>query len=141
MRTLLFKKKCEPTILCEELAALPALQPINGEQVFTLFVQEDEITIELLFDLPPDVDNQITEVVTNHDGERALWEQAAKRVRVERNARLRECDWTQLPDVPLEEEEKEAWRVYRQALRDLPNQPDFDPFNVIFPEPPNTIKE
>lgn len=41
-------------------------------------------------------------------------------VRIERNKRLALCDWTQVPDAPLSEEQKEAWRVYRQALRDFP---------------------
>ncbi len=33
---------------------------------------------------------------------------------------LLRSDWTQLPDVSLTEEQKEAWSVYRQQLRDLP---------------------
>ena len=31
------------------------------------------------------------------------------------------CDWTQSPDSPLSEAKKEEWRLYRQALRDLPD--------------------
>ena len=34
---------------------------------------------------------------------------------------LSECDWTQSPDSPLSEAKKEEWRLYRQALRDLPD--------------------
>lgn len=52
--------------------------------------------------------------------------------RAERDRRLQETDWTQLPDVPLET--KEAWAVYRQALRDITEQPD--PFNIQWPVPP-----
>lgn len=37
--------------------------------------------------------------------------------RPERNQRLASCDWTQLPDAPVD---REAWAAYRQALRDLP---------------------
>lgn len=40
-------------------------------------------------------------------------------VRKVRNQLLYDCDWTQLPDSPLSEEEREQWRVYRQALRDI----------------------
>ena len=39
-------------------------------------------------------------------------------LRDERNLKLAETDWTQMPDVP--EEVKTAWQVYRQALRDIP---------------------
>lgn len=53
-------------------------------------------------------------------------------VKIERLRKLQASDWTQLPDVPLAI--KEAWATYRQALRDITNQPD--PFNIIWPEPP-----
>lgn len=53
-------------------------------------------------------------------------------VRAERDRRLVACDWTQLPDVPLETKEK--WAEYRQALRDITLQPD--PFNIVWPAQP-----
>lgn len=34
-----------------------------------------------------------------------------------RNQRLKESDWTQVADAPVD---KEAWAIYRQELRDLP---------------------
>lgn len=56
-------------------------------------------------------------------------------VRAERDAKLAACDWTQLPDVPLTPEEVQAWRTYRQQLRDVTSQPD--PFNIVWPTPPS----
>ena len=53
-------------------------------------------------------------------------------VRAERDRRLQQSDWTQLPDVPLAT--KESWAVYRQALRDVTLQTD--PFNIVWPAPP-----
>lgn len=53
-------------------------------------------------------------------------------VRSRRNALLSASDWTQLPDVPLAT--KDAWATYRQALRDVTEQPD--PFNIVWPVPP-----
>lgn len=53
-------------------------------------------------------------------------------VRAERDRRLLASDWTQLPDVPLAT--KEAWSVYRQALRDITEQTD--PFNIVWPTLP-----
>lgn len=53
-------------------------------------------------------------------------------VRAERDRRLLACDWTQLPDVPLTT--KEPWATYRQALRDITEQPD--PFNITWPAAP-----
>jgi len=53
-------------------------------------------------------------------------------VRRQRDALLVHSDWTQLPDVPLPT--KEAWATYRQALRDVTQQPD--PHNISWPTPP-----
>lgn len=53
-------------------------------------------------------------------------------IRAKRDALLVQSDWTQLPDVPLPT--KEAWATYRQALRDITQQPD--PHNIIWPTPP-----
>jgi hypothetical protein len=45
--------------------------------------------------------------------------EALKWVRQLRTDRLYDCDWTQLPDAPLTDEERAQWRTYRQALRDM----------------------
>jgi hypothetical protein len=55
-------------------------------------------------------------------------------VRQKRNALLTKSDWTQLPDVPIDT--KEAWATYRQALRDVTDQPD--PFNIVWPVAPGS---
>jgi hypothetical protein len=52
-------------------------------------------------------------------------------VRRERNARLAACDWTQLPDAPVD---AAVWQPYRQALRDITEQAD--PFNITWPVEP-----
>lgn len=56
-------------------------------------------------------------------------------VRHERNRRLAESDWTQLPDADLNTEEKQQWKTYRQALRDVTEQAD--PRNITWPVAPN----
>lgn len=59
-------------------------------------------------------------------------EQKAKEVRALRDELLNETDWTQMPDTALSEEKQEQYRIYRQALRDIPEQEGF-PFDVVFP--------
>jgi hypothetical protein len=54
------------------------------------------------------------------------------RVRTRRDELLTRCDWTQLPDSPVD---KQAWADYRQALRDVPSQSGF-PYSVVWPEEP-----
>lgn len=57
-----------------------------------------------------------------------------------RNYKLSESDWTQLSDAPITEDQKNAWQVYRQALRDLPeNITDPKPL-VLDPNHPDWIQ-
>jgi hypothetical protein len=60
----------------------------------------------------------------------------AKKVRHQRNDLLKDTDMTQLTDAPFSNEEKTAYRNYRQALRDVPQQPGF-PYDVVFPALPS----
>jgi len=53
-------------------------------------------------------------------------------IRQKRDQLLKDTDWTQVVDVALTAEEKEVWRVYRQALRDAPQQEGF-PYDVVWP--------
>jgi hypothetical protein len=50
-------------------------------------------------------------------------------IRTQRNQMLKDTDWTQVLDSPVD---KTAWALYRQALRDITQQPD--PFNITWPE-------
>ena len=59
-------------------------------------------------------------------------------VRAERDRLIAGSDWTQLPDFPLNSEVKTAWAIYRQALRDIPQQAGF-PDSVEWPEEPVAI--
>ena len=59
----------------------------------------------------------------------------ADAVRAERDGRLAACDWTQLPDCPLDDTQKAEWVGYRQALRDVPVQQGF-PLAVAWPVKP-----
>lgn len=64
--------------------------------------------------------------------------EAARRLEAayaERNKRLVDSDWTQLPDVPLTDEQKTAWQTYRQALRDITSTPGW-PDAIEWPVPP-----
>ena len=60
-------------------------------------------------------------------------EEKAAAIRAERDALLTATDWTQLPDVPVAT--REAWAVYRQALRDVTQQAGF-PDTVEWPVKP-----
>jgi len=48
-----------------------------------------------------------------------------KELRVERDKRLTDCDWTQNKDVVLSADELNVWEQYRQELRDLPSKVEF----------------
>lgn len=64
-------------------------------------------------------------------------EDAAAWVKHERNLKLAETDWITSSDVQLENQAE--WLVYRQALRDISDQPGY-PHEVVWPEEPETTK-
>lgn len=59
-------------------------------------------------------------------------EQLAAAARSERDRLLKESDWTQVPDAPVDQQ---AWADYRQALRDVPEQAGF-PTDINWPTKP-----
>ena len=60
-------------------------------------------------------------------------EEAAYDVLSRRAQELTDTDWTQLPDVP--QATKDLWAPYRQALRDITDQPGY-PHSIDWPTPP-----
>ena len=56
-------------------------------------------------------------------------QEMSAQVRAQRDQLLSQSDWTQVADSPVD---KAAWATYRQALRDVPEQPGF-PWNVVWP--------
>jgi hypothetical protein len=56
----------------------------------------------------------------------------SQEVRAQRDHLLSASDWTQVLDAPVD---RQAWAAYRQALRDIPQQPGF-PLDVQWPEQP-----
>ncbi len=56
-------------------------------------------------------------------------------VRMERNAKLSQTDWTQIADASLGDHTAEEWAAYRQELRDLPSKHS-KVSEVVWPTPP-----
>ena len=59
-------------------------------------------------------------------------EKKAVLIRQQRDALLLATDYMMMPDYPMSELARENLKVYRQALRDVPEQPDF-PNSVVWP--------
>jgi hypothetical protein len=57
---------------------------------------------------------------------------SASNVRQTRNQLLKDSDWTQVKDVPIDQN---AWATYRQELRDVTTQESF-PYNIQWPVQP-----
>ncbi|MCB2254672.1 tail fiber assembly protein [Pseudomonas chlororaphis] len=60
-------------------------------------------------------------------------------IRTRRNQLLAVTDSSQAVDNPLSETQRNELTIYRQALRDVP-QNIGDPFKVVWPEPPAFLK-
>jgi hypothetical protein len=56
----------------------------------------------------------------------------AKSVRASRDEKLKDCDWTQVADAPVD---KAVWATDRQALRDVTTQTGF-PWTITWPDAP-----
>ncbi len=67
-------------------------------------------------------DNTILSNRTKHEQPRLTERSKWTLIRQKRNRLLAECDWTQVPDAPLDEKRREAWQQYRQALREIPQR-------------------
>jgi hypothetical protein len=56
----------------------------------------------------------------------------AKAMRDQRSEKLKDSDWTQVADAPVD---KATWATYRQALRDITAQSGF-PWTITWPDAP-----
>ena len=72
------------------------------------------------------VNNMDVDAITAKD------EEQAKSVRASRTEKLKDSDWTQVADSPVDQA---AWATYRQALRDITAQEGF-PWDLEWPEQP-----
>mgnify|MGYP003138433461 CR=1 FL=1 len=76
---------------------------------------------------------EILEIEKNRaEAETALTKIHNQKLRQERNRLLSESDWRDLPSYPGSNQE--AWRTYRQQLRDLPSTTD--PSDPTWPTAP-----
>ena len=83
-----------------------------------------------------DEDGTVTSAADNQAAYEARMDaDQAENQRAERDKKLAACDWTQLADSPLTDEQKTAWGTYRQALRDVPAQDGF-PWEITWPSEP-----
>lgn len=107
----------------------------NGCMGVTVFKQHDRDTQKLVPAAPYIEDGQVftvaVEALSAEEIASATASQAAQ-VRSLRNRLLAECDWTQLPDAPVN---AQAWANYRQQLRDISSQTGF-PWTVEWPTQP-----
>ena len=69
---------------------------------------------------------------TTSDEQTALINQQWANIRFERDRKLKDTDWRASSDLTL----SDAWKTYRQALRDVPTQSD--PYNITWPSAPSS---
>lgn len=117
------------TYYVDENGFLLSLNPIAGG------IEVDAPTLK-----PPIIGNQLVNgqwILTNTIP--PLYQQQENiylenQINLKRKELLALSDWTQLPDVNISD--KDAWTIYRQALRDIPEQPGY-PTNVVWPVSPD----
>ncbi len=91
----------------------------------------------------------IAEIEAGEDGQRRFQIQEvpaptdkdlAAMARARRDQLITQTDYLLMPDYPISEENLEAVKAYRTALRDLPEQDGF-PRDIEWPEAPTAYKE
>lgn len=110
----------------------------NNAKKVNLFKAHDRATQKLV-SVAPYVEGEwvYTVEVQSKSAEEIAADVASKaaQVRAQRDALLTACDWTQLPDVTIPK--KAEWAAYRQALRDITNDPAFP--EVALPNNPDYV--
>ena len=82
---------------------------------------------------PVFTDNEEATAVEQEAAYKAMKDaEQAKAVRTTRGEKLKDSDWTQVIDAPVDQA---AWATYRQALRDVTGQEGF-PWTVTWPTEP-----
>ena len=117
--------EAEPLAAHLELPSGAKVEFIRGEYKVDCQISQDGDDITLSTD-------STSEASFNADKNDELME----KLRIERDLRLKECDWTQLSDVNLPAQLATDYETYRQALRDLPANTS-DPANPNWPVKPS----
>jgi hypothetical protein len=80
-----------------------------------------------------DAEGNVTTAADNEAAYKAAKDtEQAKSVRQQRTEKLKDSDWTQVADAPVDQA---AWAEYRQALRDVTTQAGF-PWTIEWPTQP-----
>jgi hypothetical protein len=77
------------------------------------------------------IDDDNHKVIQSYSTTPVSTEIAWEIIRQQRNNKLYQSDWTQLEDAPLSTAQKDEYKIYRQALRDITTQND--PFSIVWP--------
>lgn len=72
------------------------------------------------------IENERLEEIERIENETDWWEE----LRFIRNEKLNLSDWSMMIDSPLSESDKNEWKIYRQYLRDLPENIE-DPKSLV----------
>ena len=102
---------------------------LDGVSLFDFYVKNGEIT-----PYPPKPNELYRYNWTGTDWQ-LNEEYQANLVRAQRDYLLSDSDWVVTKAKEYDEEVAPEWKIYRQELRDITNQPGF-PLNVVFPEKP-----
>lgn len=113
-----------------DLREIMTLGGINPDAV-TYGYSEGKLFIENTQDLQDELEAGLAAYAYEPVLDSISWDQ----IRVERCDKLCSSDWTQVADSALVTAKIDEWKVYRQALRDLP-QTYTDPDDVVWPVEP-----
>lgn len=100
--------------------------------IAVLLAEYEEAAVGEQVALPEDYNEDFRELYAYVDGE---WTNSADKVRERRDTLLAECDWIVIKHTETGTNIPADWEIYRQALRDIPEQGGF-PNSVTWPTKP-----
>lgn len=105
---------------------------IENETVVNIALSDEALAYNWI----PIDSNDVVDIGYRYDNDAAdfipVEKDNSEEIRALRDAKLKESDWTQVADAPVDQA---AWATYRQALRDVPEQESF-PVTVNWPVEP-----
>lgn len=141
--------------LCLESNTLNIVDQFYGTDDDIKSRNQDLEFVKLDSDLNPNIinlsrDDTTREIVVSLNTDKQEQERndiitcSEKEIRLRRNNELLRTDWiVSVTDSPMTQEKIEEWKVYRQALRDLPSTQSITldenniPNEIVWPTPPN----
>ncbi|WP_018692528.1 tail fiber assembly protein [Algicola sagamiensis] len=126
---MVYEGMLEPALIAQPSVAISSISPTLSGANCVIDIDADEV--QQIIEGRLDVDLSCLTRGAKDRVATTKW----RLVRTKRDQLLSQSDYTQIADYPLTDDTRQAWSIYRQALRDLPNNTQH-PDEIVWPQAP-----